>query len=199
MLSVLLTLPILLSAQQNVNIGDIVCTDGSIVKPELYASSGKTANGIVFYVDSSNQHGWAVSLRYQGYFLWCPYTNDVPSLQNYRKFKDAITDTDGYNNTQKIRQAGDENEFPAAFSVDFSSGWYLPAAGQIRFLYGYIPEINSSIAITGGDAFELTSDWWLWSSTECDSESAWDINYLGDEGHSKKNGHYFLVRQVRNF
>ena len=36
---------------QSVSIGDILCTDGSTVKPEQFASSGKTAEGIVFFVD----------------------------------------------------------------------------------------------------------------------------------------------------
>ena len=50
---------------QNVSIGDILCTDGSTVKPEQFASSGKTAEGIVFFVDGENRLGWAVSLEFQ--------------------------------------------------------------------------------------------------------------------------------------
>ena len=46
-----------------VAIGDILCTDGSTVKPSEYASSGKTAMGVVFYVDNTGEHGWAVHLQ----------------------------------------------------------------------------------------------------------------------------------------
>ena len=188
-----------LFAQSPVAIGDILCTDGSIINPNDYAASGRTALGIVFFVDESDQHGWAVHLEYQGSMAWCNNYIDIPTLNNIRDFRDAIQDTDGYTNTGKIRNHGDASLFPAAWSVDYGNGWYLPAAGQIRQLYGYIPEINESIDIVGGDPFMLSSNWWIWGSTECDDENAWDINYLGAEGHSKKDVHNFHVRAVRSF
>ena len=186
-------------AQVPVSIGDILCTDGTFIKPNDYASSGKTALGIVFFVDESEQHGWAVHLEYQGRMPWCNQYIDVPSLTNIRKFRNAIKDTDGYTNTRIIREYGSAYTFPAAWAVDFDNGWYLPAAGQIRQLYGYIPEINQSLDIVVGQPFSLSSNWWIWASTECDSEGAWDINYMGAEGHSKKEAHNFYVRAVRTF
>lgn len=194
-----LLLPILTIAQRQIAIGDILCTDGTVVGSNDYAASGKTALGIVFYVDDSGQHGWAVHLEYQGEMPWCHEYIDIPNLQNYRNFRDAIKDIDGYSNTRAIRNHGTASLFPAAWAVDFDNGWYLPAAGQIRQLYGYIPEINQSLNLIGGEPFILYSNWWIWASTECDSEAAWDINYLGAEGHSKKDAHYFYVRSVRNF
>lgn len=187
------------SFAQHVSIGDILCTDGSIVKPNQFQNSGKTAKAVVFYVDASNLHGWAVHPHYQGQALWSPETIDIPELNNYQQFREAIKDVNGYENTSKIRQAGDSYLFPAAWAVDFSGGWYLPAAGQIRQLYGYIPEVNQSLLIINGTPFNLTPDWWLWASTEGGSDVAWDINYLGSEGHSKKNDHYFYVRSIINF
>lgn len=195
----ILVLYCLNSIAQIVNIGDILCTDGSTVSREAFLSSGKTAKGIVFYVDDTNQHGWALHLTYQGAKLWSPENHDIPGLQNYRQFRDAINDFDGYENTRKIRAAGNASLYPAAWAVDFTNGWYLPAAGQIRYLYGYIPEINRSLETVGGEVITLTSDWWLWASTECSSEDAWDINSQGAEGHSKKPDHYFYVRSVINF
>lgn len=184
---------------QNVNIGDILCTDGSIVSPDGYLSSGRTAKGVVFYVDESNQHGWAVHLDYQGGVRWSFTYDDIPALPNYQKMREAINDFDGYENTRKIRQAGDASTYPAAWAVDFDEGWYLPAAGQIRYLYGYIPEVNRSLDLIGGTLFVLSSDWWLWASTECSHEDAWDMNSQGNEGHSKKSDHSFYVRAVTNF
>ena len=137
-----LLLPILTIAQRQIAIGDILCTDGTVVGSNDYAASGKTALGIVFYVDDSGQHGWAVHLEYQGEMPWCHEYIDIPNLQNYRNFRDAIKDIDGYSNTRAIRNHGTASLFPAAWAVDFDNGWYLPAAGQIRQLYGYIPEIN---------------------------------------------------------
>lgn len=189
----------LIGLGQTVNIGDILCTDGSIVSPDGYLSSGRTAKGIVFYVDENNQHGWAVHLDYQGGVHWSLSYEDIPTLHNYQRFREAINDFDGHENTRKIRQAGDASTYPAAWAVDFDHGWYLPAAGQIRYLYGYIPEVNSSLNLVGGTPFILTNDWWLWASTECNSEDAWDMNSQGNEGHSKKGDHSFYVRAVTNF
>ena len=198
LLSIFLSLP-MLALCQIVNIGDILCTDGSIVSYEAFPNSGKTAKGIVFYVDATNQHGWAVHLDYQGSVLWSPDYHDIPTLPNYQEFRDAINDFNGYENTRKIRQAGDSSIYPAAWVVDFDHGWYLPAAGQIRYLYGYIPEVNRTLQLVGGQTFDLSSNWWIWASTECSAEDAWDINYQGSEGHSKKSDHYFHVRSVTDF
>lgn len=186
-------------AAQTVNIGDILCTDGSIVSYEAFPNSGKTAKGIVFYVDETDLHGWAVHLSYQGSMLWSPDFHDIPELPNFRTFREAINDFNGYENTRIIRNAGSAYTYPAAWAVDFEQGWYLPAAGQIRFLYGYIPEVNRSLELVGGQTINLSSNWWIWASTECNAEDAWDINYQGSEGHSKKPDHYFHVRSVTNF
>ncbi len=69
---------------QNVSIGDILCTDGSTVRPEQFASSGKTAEGVVFYVDAADSHGWVVSLDDQSSSIkWSSENNygyDIPDL-----------------------------------------------------------------------------------------------------------------------
>ena len=138
-------------------------------------------------------------LDYQGGVRWSYTNEDIPTLPNYQRFREAIYDFDGRENTRKIRQAGDASIYPAAWAVDFDHGWYLPAAGQIRYLYSYIPEVNSSLNLVGGTPFILTNDWWLWASTECNSIEAWDINSQGNEGHSKKGDHSFYVRAVTDF
>ena len=153
----------------------------------------------MFYVDETDLHGWAVHLSYQGSMLWSPDFHDIPELPNFRTFREAINDFNGYENTRIIRNAGNASTYPAAWAVDFEHGWYLPAAGQIRYLYGYIPEVNRSLELVGGQTINLSNNWWIWASTECNAEDAWDINYQGSEGHSKKPDHYFYVRSVTNF
>ena len=124
---------------QAVCIGDILSTDGSTVKPELFASSGKSAMGIVFYVDNSDTHGWAVSLQDQvSSIQWCSstyYGYDIPDLPNYETARTAMHDLDGRQNTLSIRNSGSSTDFPAAWAVDYDNGWYLPSAGQLRYLY----------------------------------------------------------------
>ena len=154
-----------------VAIGDIVCTDGSIVKPADWPC-GKTAKGIVFYVDHTGEHGWIVHLQNQSSgtgLMWSNRENDINALNNYGNARDAISDFGGYENTRRIRAAGNATRFPAAWAVDFVNRWYLPAAGQLNVLYGNLIEVNHSLGVVGGTAFEMNGNfgaWEYWSSSE---------------------------------
>lgn len=184
-----------------VAIGDILCTDGSIVKPSAWPVAGKTAMGIVFYVDNTGQHGWAVHLHDHGTIEeWTPsgQETDIPTLTNYTNARDAIMDLDGYSNTQKIRNAGNVMKYPAAYAVDFTNGWYLPAAGQLRLLFGEIATLNASLQVVGGTQFPMDTNWWCWSSTEYGQNNAWGVYTNGNVYHY---GKYVAidVRSVRAF
>ena len=100
----------LLGFGQTVNIGDILCTDGSTISAADFPSSGRTAEGIVFYVNESG-HGWAVSLECQAvstHWVTSDYYYemfDIPELDNFEYSREAIHDLDGYSNTEIIRNA----------------------------------------------------------------------------------------------
>ena len=208
----LLPLLILLSTLgfgQNVRIGDILCTDGSTVRPEQFASSGKTAEGIVFFVDDIDHQGWAVSLECQAANThWVTEEHyydmyDIPELENFEYSREAIYDLDGYSNTGFIRLAHGADWYPAAWSVDFDHGWYLPAAGQLRWLIAYINEINTSLAAVNGEIFVYDHPRWYWSSTERTEAHAVVISQTGSVGNYPKwnyIGEYEIgVRAVKNF
>ena len=182
-------------------IGDILCTDGSTVKPSDWPVAGKTAYGIVFYVDNTGEHGWAMHLQDQGTSVkWTPSGQyaDVPALTNYATARGAMTDLDGYNNTLIIRNAGSATQYPAAYAVDFVNGWYLPTAAQLRLLFSELLPINSSLAVVGVAQFPLDSPFYYWSSTENDASKVWNVRHDGDMYNSGKYSSY-RVRGVRNF
>lgn len=140
----------------DVRVGDILCTDSSLVRPTQWPC-GKTAKGVVFYVDATGQHGWAVDLDYSVApgttnltMKWSSQNQTISGLQTYSLWMDAISDLDGKSNTQKIRSFGTASNYPAAWSVDFDNGWYLPAIGQLNILYGEYFAVNSSLDIVGG-------------------------------------------------
>ena len=62
-------------------------------------------------------------------------------------------DFDGYHNTQIIRNTHGADWYPAAWSVDFDNGWFLPSAGQMRWLMAYINEVNASLDTVHGTTF----------------------------------------------
>lgn len=152
-----------------VAVGDILCTDNSIVKPSAWPVPGKTAKGIVFYVDNTGEHGWAVHLQEQGTEVkWAStYSTHISSLTNYLTSRNACTDFNGYSNTQKIRTAGNATLYPAAWAVDYNNGWYLPAAGQLRLLSAELMTINASLQVVAGTQFltDYYTVYSYWSST----------------------------------
>ena len=206
LLSIFLSFP-LLALCQIVSIGDILCTDGSTVKPEQFASSDKTADGIVFHVDATDSSGWAVALNNQSSSIqWCTYYSyDIPNLPNISNARVAMHDLNGHSNTGIIRTEGNEQLFPAAWAVDYDNGWYLPSAGQLRYLYSYAPEINASLQVVGGTALPYQSNNYWWSSTEISPYHTFDMNTGGSLGdYLKDNSNNYppsgiAVRQIRDF
>ena len=185
-------------------IGDILCQDGSLVKLEDWPVEGKTAKGVVFYVDPSGQHGWAVSVT-ESQKAWCSKTNvDIPGLQNYTNWIPAISDFTGYENTQMIHNAADANtSYPA---VDYVMGlgsiggysWYLPAMGQLNVLFGSILAVNQSLGQVGS-AISYSTTAKIWSSTESSMDKAMIIKCDNGTVDSNLKSASINVRAVIDF
>ena len=201
-LTMLLTLPILLSAQQTVHIGDILCTDGSTVRINEFPSSGKTAMGVVYYVAPSGQNGLAVNLYDDEVNTpFGGYGDDFP-LPDIDESRKAIYDFDGYYNTEILRNMyGGAYSYPAPWSVDFENDWYLPAAGELRLLYNQILVVNNSLAAIGATPlYENTDNYW--SSTERTPYHMHDMARNGNLGNYTKtpcNNALVGVRSIRSF
>lgn len=183
-------------AQAQVAVGDILCEGGQIYTPATYPSSGATAIGVVFYVDGTGQHGWAVALRdpYSNTTYWGLLSTDTP-LGNYSDKRQAIYDLDGYQNTQVVLQTyTNSNQLFAWNRIDFENGWYMPSIGQLNYLYGNLVEVNASLALVGGVPFKMNGIWQYWSSTEASASSAWclystgELNFCGKTSNSSVRG-----------
>jgi hypothetical protein len=184
-----------------ITVGDILCTDNTFVKPSSWPMVGKTAMAIVYYVDSTGEHGWAVHLRdlRVNDVSWGGYGTDIPTLNNYLVCREAHADMDGYHNTQKmLEQSNATGVYNISTLVSFEEGWYLPAAGQLNLLLSLIEYINSSLQMVGGDPFPLDATHYYWSSTEKDQNYAWDIYNTGLSGANQKYGGGSL-RTIRSF
>ena len=128
--------------------GDILCTDNTIVKPEDWPC-GKVAKGIVFYVDSSGQHGWAVHPEIAEYHEYSINVFNNPSvLPIYQTARAALLDINGYSNTHSVY-----NNNPTSWIwsvIDFTGGWYIPALGQLRILFEEQVVVDFSLQLIGG-------------------------------------------------
>lgn len=179
-------------------VGDILCTDGTTVHPENWPCN-KVAMGVVFYVDNTGEHGWAVGLQETPGLMWgLSMQNDIPQLGNFTNGSLALSDMDGYANTLLIRQDGDSYEHEAAYAMDFDNGWYLPAAGQIFKLYAESVRLNSSLQLVGGAVIPLDATWIYWTSTEVSNLRAWVLDSTNFLTTSDKN-YPHSVRSIRSF
>ena len=180
-----------------INVGDIYCSDGTIVKQSAWPAPGKVAQGIVFYVDFTGEHGWIVKNESTPISDYWSYQNgDIVPLSNYSNATAALTDTSGYNNTRLIRNAG--NFYVAAWSVNFEEGWYLPSAGQLRILYSALPILNATQQMITGSPFTNDYNLIYFSSTEGNVSSVWGVTGNGALiSLAKTSAH--TIRSVRSF
>ena len=164
----------------DVKVGDIVCTDGSLVKPSDWPCD-KTAKGIVFYVDATGQHGWAVDLgEITQTIKWSTLNQDISGLQNQTIWMNAILDLDGNANTQTIMSAGDNTKYPAAWAAH-ENGGYLPSVGQLNILFGEYFAVNTSLELVGGVQITSQNNAYLWSSTPNANNKVWIVTV--DKGY----------------
>ena len=186
-----------------VHVGDILCDDGAIVSPASFVLSEHNAIGVVFYVDASKHHGWAVGLNDIAKDQWGPNWIDTP-LRNSKNKLQVVNDLDGYSNTKVIYEGGYDVAFPAFQALDFQSGWYLPAIGQLKRLYANLDKVDESLSAVGGSPLSDTEDWEYWSSTESYICDAWSMDstgklYSNDESYNGNKDDRKLIRGVKNF
>ena len=201
-LALLMLVAVPYAKSQVAHVGDILCTSGVYVSPAEFDDSGLEAMGVIFYVDATGQHGWAVALEDAGCYIWSNGTFDTP-LPDYHPVRAAIYDLDGLFNTAEILNwdAPSSYSFPAFEALDVANGWYLPAIGQLNYLYGNLIEVNTGLTVAGGTLFDMTGSWQYWSSTETqNSNNVWTLNSTGKiDGRRKDSTPCITVRGVRNF
>lgn len=182
----------------NVCIGDILCTDGSIEKATNWPC-GKTALGVVFHVDETGEHGFAVHLHNQGdTSSWGP--SIPPAFPQFSTARQAIHDLDGQGHTAAL--AANNAGSIVIGMIDVANGWFLPSAGQLNLLYSQIPILNSTLSLVRGSTFSMyDEDWYYWSSSCQRSNVFWAIYY--DGGFEPVSYIYpnstYKVRSIRAF
>lgn len=195
------------------NIGDIICVhndynDTVIVSPSdwtrLNLSSTYTPLSVVFYVDETCQHGWAVEARNTAYekkkwSVAIPRQHsiiDEPSLNNFETQIASISDLNGYSNTNNITQTvSNYTTYNPAFSLQ--NPYYLPAMGQLNVLFSVKDRVTQ--ILTSVSRFSLPDDdYYWWSSTENNTQNAWAINNSSTISAKAKNTDYYVI-PVMNF
>ena len=195
-LFIVIALPL---AKAQVHVGDILYEDNSV------SGSGGKAIGVVFYVDGTKQHGWAVALNDLGILSWGPNYVSTP-IPDRGSSESAVADVNGYRNTEKILSLASPTGpyYPAFDTLDFSNGWYLPALGQLKKLYNNLDKVNAGLSAAGGKTFSTDEGNEYWSSTEYSSSCSWYMDSAGkvrfkDDSFNGSKDTRRLVRGVRSF
>ncbi len=155
--------------------GMILYSDGTVSENVI---SGKTAVGIVAYVDGSTR--FAVALE-ETWAYFSTGREDVSCLTNYRDSSSAQRDFNGATNTSCMINYNGSYSHPAAeycnnykpvSSGKGSSGWYLPGAGELyvtSFSYGAI-----NLGLQKLSKTQLSRNYYR-SSSENDDYYAWVV------------------------
>ena len=162
---------------------------------KTYSIGDVVNGGVVFWLDSTDQHGLVVAFS-DLVAEWGCFGTDLPNVLNVPYNGGVPTGSgaeigDGFNNTNNIIK--DCSTVPAALAArSLGAQWFLPSINELNQMY-----INSATleAVSGFSAFSN----YYWSSTENDNYGAW-LQYFtnGYQGPSNKDS-TCNVRAVRAF
>lgn len=160
-------------------------TNESLSTQTIYHIGEKHGGGIIFYLDSSKQHGLIAALSDQGTNVsW--YNGTYISTGALAK---AIGT--GLANTKKIINKQGSGTYAAKVCRNYHGGgftdWYLPSKDELNQMYKQKSKI-------GG--FEATN---YWSSTESNTNNAYDQEFGGGFKFTDDKSFTVHVRAIRSF
>lgn len=148
----------------SVTVGDILLEDGNVIKPAHWHADLQ-AKGVVFHIDESGKHGWAVHLDEQSVSIIMAKDVDAEKKLPFLEHSEGIG-RNGLCNTITMREKGTPAQFPAAYRVDIEDGWYIPAIEQLLELNKNISAVNDTMKIVSGKNINLGFGSDYWSSTQ---------------------------------
>ena len=180
----------LTSSWKNTIGGDV---NDPVNDPSPFAIGDTHQGGVVFWLDSTGQHGLVVAFSdVATSVVWGCYSQYLPNVQNVQTYPPVGQGAEighGFNNTNNILK--DCPTAPAALAArSLGAQWFLPSAKELNQMY-----INKT-TLEGVSGFSPFSGYY-WSSTEYDDDIAWFEDFLG-QGTVSKN-FTANVRAVRAF
>ena len=148
-----------------INLGDVLCDDGSIMNADDFLTSGKIAKGIIFFIDSTGNHGLAAALVNVSVPWKSGHLLSLGSEYHQELFRYARNDFKGYENTLLIKEQTEEvGSFQELSLADYKCyyydhrtesvgnihlGWYVPSVGELLLFYLNQGYVNASFAKLG--------------------------------------------------
>lgn len=188
----------------SLRVGNLYCADGSVISPAGYPNSGKTAVGVIFWVnnnsDMTTDRAYIVSLENLPAVQWCDTTENISSVSTDKEMK-----FDGKTNTTNLIDWGikEGRETPAVtiaynYVKNNISGWFLPSLAQANEISAKRNVLYNSFASCGGEEFGDTNFGYWTSNQDKDGASQNAIYIILSQGKatgSNKLGN-FAVRPI---
>lgn len=156
----------------DIHVGDILCTDGDILRYEDYVKSGKEAIGVLFHINKDQ------SLEGSGYAVYLRDIEPVTFADSCGVSQDtscSLSEEDGNVNTYSILSADCDSELADVVLSMWRYGQsaYVPSVAQMRLLYQSKAIVNGYLTALGADILSDEADeCWYWSSTEVEGQDA---------------------------
>jgi hypothetical protein len=167
------------------------------LQPTTYNIGDIVNGGVVFWLDSTGQHGLVVDMSDVAISVqWGCHNTDLPNVSNvpYNNGVPAGLGAeigDGFNNTNDILK--DCPNAPAALAArSLGAQWFLPSAKELNQMY-----INKD-DLEAVDGFSPFSNFY-WSSTENDGNYAWRQFFSNGNQNTNVKFSPNNVRAVRAF
>ena len=156
-------------ADRTLKVGNIYCSDGSVVDPQTYIQEGlDNAAGIIFWVNdtlNTEDKAFVVSLSNARQDIWCDSLTATGVSTSIEAF-------DGAANTAMLQSFEIKTgaEAPAMkIAVKYNEGivnWHLPSVRELMEIYNNSAIIGKALQACNGEDFDKV---WYWSSTEDNS------------------------------
>ena len=148
-------------------IGDVLCTDGRVVRPEQCRSNGLTPIAVVFHLCDTEAEEGAAYAVYLDDLSPVAFADSIGVKQNTSA---DILGYDGNANTYAIfsTTAMSSPMAQAVFSMwRYGQSAYVPSVAQMQLMFASKKQINDCLEKCGGTPLSESSDeCWYWTSTE---------------------------------
>lgn len=150
------------SIASSLQVGDVVCSDGSVLSKEKFSSSKKEPVAIVYHVNRNPEIkalGYAVSIRDVAPAAF------ADSLGVEQETSASLEKEDGNENTHAMYRNEEVKSPLAVYVFDmwrYGQSAYIPSVKQLTYLYLQIGLVNQRIEAVGGLPISLQpGDCWL--------------------------------------
>ena len=149
----------------NLYIGQILCSDGSVVDYNKLDTATHTPVGVVFSTNNEGTRysgrGYAVLLKESGRFAF------ADSLGYQQHTNTSMTEYAGFSNTYSMYISASPLASSLMISFPTWQSAFIPSVAEMRELYAAKSIINPILESLGGDILPVNSeDGYYWTSTE---------------------------------